>query len=125
MSTKKWLVGPALILAMGLALVGCGAGPGDTIKAWSSAMNEGKYSEVEQYLSKNVLAASKQVGDGAIKQMADGMTNNGTLSKIEIESEEVNGDRATVKFKVHFKDGSVEPGEGTLVKEEGKWKVDF
>jgi hypothetical protein len=125
MKSRKLLVGPGLILAMGLALVGCGAGPGDTIKAWSSAMNEGKYSEVEQYLSKSVLTASKQVGDGAIKQMADGMTNNGTLSKVEIQSEEVNGDSATVKFTVHFKDGSTEPGEVTMVKEEGKWKVNF
>lgn len=127
MKSKKWFASAGLVLAVSLALIGCGGPkPGATVKAWTSAMNSGEYSKVEQFLSKSVVAQSKDAGGAdAIKMMADALTKNGQLTKVDITEEKIEGDTASVKFTVHFKDGSSEPGDVKLVKEDGSWKVNF
>ncbi len=127
MSSRKWFAGAGLIVAVSLALIGCGSPkPGATVKAWTSAMNSGEYSKVEQFLSKNMLAQSKEAGGtDAIKMMADMLTKNGQMTELEVTSETITDDRANVKFTVHYKDGSTEPGDVNLIKEDGSWKVNF
>lgn len=113
-------------MALGLALIGCGgSGPSAAVKGLNKAMNDAQYSEMEKYLSKGILEMSKGVGDGAMKQMADGMTRNGTQTKFEVLSEEIRGEGATVKIRATYKDGSVDEAEISLVKEDGKWKMTF
>ncbi len=125
--SRKWFASAGLVLAVSLALVGCGGPkPGATVKAWTSAMNSGEYSKVEQFLSKSVVAQSKEAGGtDAIKMMADMLTKNGQMTSIDITEEKVEGDTANVKFTVHYKDGTTEPGDVKLVKEDGGWKINF
>jgi len=116
----------AVVVVMSVALAACGgSGPSATVKSLNNAMNNAKYSEMEQYLSKGIVEMSKQAGGGAMKEMADGMTHNGTQTKFEVLSEEIRGEGATVKIRSTFKDGGVEDAEISLVKEDGKWKMTF
>lgn len=61
---------------------------------------------------------------GGFEKIMDEQTNNCTVSKVDIVSEEINGDKATVKAKLTYKNGtSKETGAVNLVKEDGIWKI--
>lgn len=121
MNRNKWLVGAAMVMAASLALVGCGGGgPDGTVKGWFGAMNAGKHSEAIKFLTP-ALAEMANMDGG--KSMSDEMTHSGTMTKCEIVSSEVRGEGATVKARIHFKDGGVEDQTVSLVKQDGKWKV--
>jgi hypothetical protein len=90
------------------------------------AANDGKYSEVEKYMSSDAINAIKSdLGAlaGGMKGVWDKTTRNGTIQMIEILKEEVRGEGATVYFRIHFKDGKTEDGNEPLIKEDGQWKI--
>jgi hypothetical protein len=89
------------------------------------AANEGKYSEVEKYMSSDAISAIKNLGAlaGGMKGIWDKTTHNGTIRKIEIPKQEVRGEEATVYFRILFKDGKTEDGDEPLIKEGGQWKI--
>ncbi len=122
MKRNRLMVSAVLLLAVGLVLSGClgGGGPTGTVKAWFNAMNAGKYSDAIKFLGPGLAEYGKLDGG---KSMSDEMTHSGTMTKLEIISEEVRGEGATVKARVHFKDGGVQDQEVSLVKQDGKWKV--
>jgi len=121
MKRNLLMVNGVLMLGAALLLSGCGGGgPSGTVKAWFNAMNDAKYSEAIEYLGAGLVEVGKIDGG---KSMSDEMTHQGTMTKLEIVSEEVRGEGATVKVRVHFKDGGVEDQDVSLVKKDGKWKV--
>ncbi len=119
-----------MIFLIGLAL-GCGSplmqkSPSDVVKAAYLAANEARYTEFESYLSSEALAMSKTpaaVMSGGIKGALDKVTRNGTIVRIEILKEEIRGEGAKVQYKFHFKDGSTEESDDTLVLQKGLWKM--
>ncbi len=91
------------------------------------AANEGQYSETTEYLSSAVIEVAE--GDwgalvGGSRGMWDEITRNGTIREIEVLSEEIRGEGATVRFKIHYKDGSTKNEDEPLVQEDGQWKLD-
>src|SRR5450759_772627 len=73
------------------------------------ASNEGRYSEAEQMLSEDAKRAIK--GDlgqlaGGFKSICDKNTRDGTITRVDIQKEEVRGEGATVVVKISFKDGT-------------------
>lgn len=122
MKLGKKFSAAAVLIAASVIMAGCfgGSGPTAAVKGWFNAMNEGKLQDAVGYLSGGLKEMSKMDGG---KSMSDEMTKQGTMTKLEIVSEEVRGEGATVKTRVHFKDGSVEDQTITLVQEDGKWKV--
>lgn len=103
--------------------------PGDVVKTFYSAANEGKYSEVEEMISdnaKNILTGTIGQMTGGLKGFCDKSTRNGTLTKVEITKEDVRGEGATVFAKLVFKDGSSDNNDKTfLIKQNGAWKVNL
>lgn len=100
--------------------------PAEVIQACFMAANEGRYSDIDRYLSREALKALefKGVMLGAGKKGRwDWRTRNGMVEKIEILKEEVRGEGAKVKFKIHFKDGATRDDEEELIKEAGVWKI--
>ena len=89
------------------------------------AANKGEYSEAEKYLSLETIAAVKGIGalSGGTKGIWDKNTRNGTIEKIDILSEEIRGEGATVLIKIHFKDGKTKDSTEQLIKENGDWKL--
>lgn len=101
--------------------------PAETVAAAYMAANEGRYSEAKEYLSSAVIKVAE--GDlgalaGGLRGMWDEITRNGTIREIEVLSEEVRGEGATVRFKIHYEDGRTKNEDEPLVQEDGQWKLD-
>lgn len=122
----KKLVLVALLI---FALSGCGDGstakeltPGKTIEIFYSLANEGKYSELEKYVSEANMSIINNMG--SLQSVCDSMTDNGTVEKVEIVSEKIVGEGATVDIKVIFKDVQIPIYKKLkLIKENGMWKI--
>ena len=85
--------------------------PGETAKAFYVALNERKYPEAQAMLTKEALDglnASAGETKGGLKDIADSATKSGTISDVEIVSEQVQGEEAKVVVNLRFKDGTTE-----------------
>jgi hypothetical protein len=133
-NSMKCTVWSCAVFVMATLLAGCGSlsgpfqkSPGDVVKAFYLAANEGRYSEAEQMLSEDAQRAIK--GDlgqlaGGFKSICDKNTKDGTIVRIDIQKEELRGEGATVVAKISFKDGSTKEGDkNALLKEKGAWKL--
>lgn len=116
-----------LVMVGSLALVGCGGsgGPGDTVKDLMTAMEKGDAGKV-----KELAPGMKMLGDdkleGMVEQMKLEAKKKGGIKDIEIIEEKIDGDKATVKYKVTMGDGTSDgEDEMQLIKDEGKWIVDM
>lgn len=125
---RKTALWPVIVLAAGM-LGGCASRdqktPSGVIKTAYQAANEGRYEDVEQYLSSGLR---KKVDllvffGGSLEEKLDKETKKGTIKKIKIKKEEIQGERATVHFEIRFEDGSTKDAEKKLVKEDGVWKI--
>lgn len=100
--------------------------PSEVVESAYMTANEGKYSEVEKYLSSQALEVIKgEMGAlvGGMKGAWDKTTRNGTIEKIEIIDEKIRGEGATVRFKLYFKDGRIKEDDEPLIMENGAWKL--
>lgn len=117
-----------LLVSLIFVLSGCGGAatkelsPSETIETFYTLANEGKYTEVEKYVSESNLSVINSLG--SFQSVCDSMTKNCTVEKVEIVSESVVGEGATVVVEVNFKDVQI-PTNKTLklVKENGIWKI--
>ncbi len=69
---------------------------------------------------KKAVGTSK---DG-LDALCDSLTDSGKLSSFEVKSETVNGDAATVRVELKYKDGKTENKEERSKKVAGKWLLD-
>ena len=61
---------------------------------------------------------------GGFKSICDKNTRDGTITRVDIQKEEVRGEGATVVVKISFKDGtSKDDDKNSLIKEKGSWKL--
>lgn len=120
----------AVVCALGLA--GCGSGilgstPSSVVKDSYIACNAGEYSKAKSYFTKdvqNLLDGTIGTAAGGIKRACDEGSHNGNISKVDITSEKIRGEGATVIADIHFKDGTTNKGDVTqLIKENGVWKI--
>ncbi len=126
---RYWLYVSMISIAI-LGTVSCGSfhkSPSEVVKSVYAACNDGKYSEAEKYLSKDMTAlvhGSLGASQGGMKRACDESTRDGKMTRVEILSERIRGDGATVMARIHFQDGSTKEEDKTeLVKEEGAWKI--
>ena len=103
------------------------ASPSEVVKHVYFACNDGKYSEAESLFSVDVqkmLHGELGTASGGLKSECEKATHRGTLAQVEILSETIKGEGATVIANIHFKDGSQKKNdENSLIKENGAWKV--
>ena len=116
------LITVVLFVFLGCSNVTQGS-PSEVVKITYKLGNEGKYTETEQYLSADVLMAVKNQKIAPLKKTWDYYTRNGSLEKIEVLEENIRGEGADVKFRLHFKDGKSKDKSEPLIKENGKWKI--
>jgi hypothetical protein len=95
--------------------------PSAALKKLYMVCKAGEYSKVDELLSSDLRKAELGVGT---KYFCDDVTRNGTITSIDVKSENIRGEGATVVFDIHFKNGALQSnGDGQLVKENGAWKV--
>ncbi len=138
-----------LVLTLGLALNGCGGDDSDSSGTDGGASTAAGVPDADgnvpfEVLRRAVMAANSGDFDGAkswvIPDSAMGTnpmgvdllprkwppyTHNGQVANVEFISDGYHGQEATVKYRLHFNDGSTFQEEASLAKHEGRWKLTF
>jgi len=125
----------AVVLMLSAALVGCGSGgsssadngvkdddgraPFEVLKAGIMAGNEGDYDGAAKW----VVPSGGMVGNNF--QLWLKATNDGTVAKIEKIDEKYQGQSVSVGYQLHFHDGSTKNDRASLVKVDGRWKIEW
>ena len=123
----------ALIVAFAVFLVACGGSnePKAVAIDFEKALIEGKTKKLVSmlYLTEQEKKDYGELIEGKLLQMTamvkQQVEKNGGLKEIEFVEEQIKDDRATVVLKLHFKDGSNKNERVSLVKADGKWKVEL
>jgi hypothetical protein len=106
-----------------VGLLGCGSqSPGDVVREFQTLIVEGRYDAA----SKHVSANSKDMFalGAAMAQGLSSVIGSTGVSRVEITSENIQGNQAEVSFIVHYRDGTSDWEEWEfLIKERGKWKI--
>lgn len=120
-----------LVAAFAALFIACGSSaPKDVAMDFSKAMIEGKTKKLVSmiYLPEKYKNHSDEV-EGKLMQMTARVKSQveakGGFDRIEFVEEQIQEDKATVKLKIHFKDGSSEDERVRLIKSDGKWKVNM
>lgn len=101
--------------------------PSDVVTAVYTAANDGNTAEVNKHLSAPEPAAIEMMGilaSGGKQQPWKPSVKQGSLKSIEILSEEKTTYRATVSFRLTFKNGKTQEHQLQLFKEAGYWKIE-
>jgi Domain of unknown function (DUF4878) len=102
------------------------SGPASVVKTMYMDCNTGNYSKVEDLLTsdaKTFLSGNLGTLAGGVKGICDQGTRNGSVTSIDTISEDIRGEGATVKSKIHYKDGSSMDDSTSLMKVNGVWLV--
>lgn len=129
---KHWVAGFALLIVC-ISFIACKGtspfqkSPGDVVKAFYTAANEGRYSDAKALLSeglKKIIDGDLGQANGGIKGACDDASKLGTITKVEILKQDIRGEGATVIATVFYKDGSKKNDDKTqLILENGSWKI--
>lgn len=130
LSRKSLLLVIAALIVMSASLsAGCGGGesPGDAVRQIIEAYNSGDFGKVYD-LSSASLKQQAGERETSIQMMASQWPPGTSVSDLEITSEQIDGDRATVGWKgtMHMPDLPDKTAGATvsLVKENGQWLLD-
>ncbi len=136
-----WLVAMALVAAV----CGCGGGdsgggssssdgvpdsdgkvPFQVLEAAIMAGNAGEYDESTQYLDPHAsMGKDASGGFGYIDRVWDPLTRNGSVARVEKGEENYQGQSVSVGYTLHYEDGSSKQDDATIVKVDGRWKVQW
>ena len=116
----------AYVLMM-FAFTSCGffdSGPTGTLKAFYKEVETGKLTEATGRLTG---PAVQMLGNEKLKaslaEQSEKMKQKGGIKSIEIKSEEINGEVATVEALLNFGDGSTDSDKTKFIKGEKGWLI--
>lgn len=96
-----------------------GREPFEVLKAGIMAGNDGDYDKAASW----VTPSGGMQGDNMM--LWQKATNNGTVKKVEHTSEQYQGQEVMVGYTLHFEDGSTKSDKASLMKVDGRWKIDW
>ncbi len=113
----------AALLTVTAACGGAGSSepqtPGERLVAAMELIRDGKPTELE-----NFVVSDDRSGVGMFFGVySSGWADEGGLVRVEIVSEEINGDSATVSARFHFANGSTEDVTYQLRQENNAWRI--
>lgn len=113
---------------MMFAFAGCGlldSGPASTLKSFYKEVETGKLTEASDRLTGPVVQMmGKEKLKAGLASQSEKIKQKGGIKSIEIKSEEINGETATVVAMLTFGDGSTVPDDKTkFVKGEKGWLI--
>ena len=121
---KRKLILLATLLWIALAWACAGFSPSSAVKAFYSAIGNGKTDDAIGLVSQQTL---NTVGEQKLRMGIQGasrkMMAKGGLKDLEITNEQVSGDVATVTALLKYGNGSQETQKVQLVKEKGGWRL--
>ena len=115
----------SLILLVVVTMVSCfGDSAAATVKDFYGKIEAGKLESAMELLSNSTRS---QVSADKMKQSLQQGTRQidakGGIKKIEVTEEKEIGETASVTVKITFGDGSEEINQSSLIKEDGKWRI--
>ena len=115
----------SLILLVVVTMVSCfGGSAAGTVKDFYGKIEAGKLEAAMELLSNSTRS---QVSADKMKQSLQQGTRQidakGGIKKIEVTEEKEIGETASVTVKITFGDGSEEINQSSLIKEDGKWRI--
>lgn len=115
----------AILLFVGISCSSLFAKPSGTVKSFYLKIEAGELDAVIGLLARS--SPMKMLGDDKLKaalaQQTAQIKKKQGISSITIQDEQVKGETAVVKGTVHFKNGTSDDFETSLVKEDGAWKI--
>ena len=114
-----------LILLVTLTMLSCfGDSAADTVQDFHKNIESGQLEAAMKLLSNSTRS---QIPADKLKQSLQMLTREidekGGIKKFEITEEKEIGEIANVSVKITFGDGSEETSESSLIKEDGKWRI--
>lgn len=120
---KNWLKTTILVISISL-LSACGSygrSPGDTVKKYYDEVKNGEFNQAIDLVSDFAIVMA---GEPSIKASMSRKQDRLQGSEfLEIKEKEVNGDIATVTYKIKLEDGTKENEKQKLLKEDGEWVI--
>ena len=110
-----------LSLALVLLAACTGGSPSSRVTAAIELAGAGRSKALDDYVCKkaedpNAAAIVKEIISG-------GLVAGGGLRGIETQSEQIEGDHATVVVQIHLKNGTTHRESFPLRREDGKWRI--
>ena len=127
--------GPCLIMrgclqavfVAALAVTACGApGPGKTVEQFYRAVESGRVDAATDMLSiadAEMAAIASAKLAAAFERERARFAEAGGIESIEVLSEEIDGNRATVNVRMIFGNGAEDEEGHDLVQVDGRWKI--
>ncbi len=112
---------------------GTASGPGEAIRKIVRATERGDAGEFLALSNKEFIDQVKQNNPGktpkdalapGMAQSAQEIRRKGGIKEVNIKSQRVDGDTATVDYEIKYGNGETEPLNARVIKEGGSWKVD-
>lgn len=120
---KNWLKTTILVISISLlsACSSYGRSPSDTVKKYYDEVKNGEFNQ-----------AIDLVSDVAVGMWSESFIKTSMSKKqdkfqgsefLEIKEKEVNGDIATVTYKIKLENGTEETFSNKLIKDDGEWLI--
>ncbi len=110
-----------------IGLFGCSSfeSPFSVVEKSYKYLAEGKVNDCYELLTEDGKNMLKSFGGGAsaLSGATEAIKAKKGIKKIELIKEDITGDTATVKSKIHYGNGTFEDDTMKLVKEKGAWKI--
>lgn len=132
MNTLKKLIMALAFSAVALLLVACGGNePKDVAVAFIENVYRGKGDDLLKYVylpnEKKAEAGVKEMVEGKLKaaasQAAQKAEDAGGLKSVEVVSEEIKENTATISLRVNFGNGNEDSERVRLIKDKDEWKI--
>lgn len=95
--------------------------PGKRVLEAMDLIRAGKPKQLDDYvLREDISGAGFFYG-----MMSPAFSEKGGVSRIEVESEKIDGESASVKIRWHYKNGSSAHETFPLEREDGKWRINL
>jgi hypothetical protein len=111
-----------LLLALGIGLLACDSigaeSPGTRVLQALELVRTGTPPQLEDYVLRKDISRAGMLYDLLSRAFGE----KGGVARLELESERINGERATVKVRFHYNDGGSPNQSFPLQREEGKWR---
>ncbi|MDE1162554.1 MAG: DUF4878 domain-containing protein [Acidobacteriaceae bacterium] len=97
--------------------------PSDTIRSLFKAANESRYDDFEKLLTPAFAKKLEDADPLAMQHLADAASEKGTFDSLDIVSEEVHGQGATVTYIAKYKSAQPHNRSVQLLQQDNVWKV--
>lgn len=115
-----------LLIIVSIFFASCGEKKAsDTVKKFYESMNKKNYAETKTYFDPELMAliTSQEGSDKSLEEAFENATKGGTIEKVEIVKEDLQGEKGVINYKLTYKDGTTKEDKENVKKVKDDWKI--